>query len=289
MAPTPEYVEHPPPPGLRDVVACFWTTRGVYPPGTSLHHRVLPDGCMDVLVDVGAGRADVIGTMTRALEVRQSGPVDLLGVRFRPGAAPAFLGLPADECVDGREDLAEVWGVEAARLLDALLETPDAAERLTRLARTLETRRPGASVDRLVGTAVRRLDRRPTPSVEALADGLGVSRRTLERRFRTAVGLSPWQLARVARLQRAVACILTDPGDLSGAAHATGFHDQPHMNREFREMVGLPPGAWLEERRTAVASVQDTTSPGSRSSGRERAATAGASLSPPFDPSGVSP
>lgn len=205
---------------------------------------------MDVIFDLSAARADVIGTMTRPLDVRQSGTVDLLAVRFRPGAAPALLGVPADVCVDDRLELDAAWGSAAGTLLDRLGEAPSPARRLEVLDDSWTARLEASPPDRLVLEAAGRLaDVRPL-AVDELSDALGVGRRTLERRFRTAVGLSPWHLARVERFRRAVHLLLTGSGDLSRAAYSAGYHDQPHMTRDFRELAGDPPGAWLEARRS---------------------------------------
>jgi AraC-like DNA-binding protein len=242
--PPPRYAEHLPSPALRSVVECYWTTQGVHPPGTSLEHRVLPDGCMDVIFDLGSSRADVIGTMTRPLDVRQDGTVDLLGVRFRPGAAPAALGIPADACVDASVELGEAWRDEAPALLDRLGNRTDSGERLAVLDRALELRFARTPPDALVLAAARSLGRDPPPSVAELSDALGVGRRTLERRFRAGVGLSPWQLARVERLRRAVSLLGRRRLGLSRVALAAGYHDQPHMNRDFRELAGLTPAAY---------------------------------------------
>src|SRR5687768_17728539 len=96
----PHYREFPPEPLLAGFVECFWTSTVRAAPRTSSFYRVLPDGCMDLLFDfsaVGRARASVIGTMTRPLTVITTGPVDLLGVRFRPGGLSVFLTLDATE------------------------------------------------------------------------------------------------------------------------------------------------------------------------------------------------
>src|SRR6266545_3200550 len=107
------YREFPPGPFLAAAVECFWTSTVLTAPRASSFHRVLPDGCMDLLFDftaVGRRRASVIGTMTRPLTVTTSGPVDLLGVRFRPGGLAAFVTLDAAELTDTRVDLTDFWG-----------------------------------------------------------------------------------------------------------------------------------------------------------------------------------
>ncbi|MFY0538256.1 DUF6597 domain-containing transcriptional factor [Nannocystis pusilla] len=78
------YREHPAPRELADVVDAFWT-RSVAAPQDGRSYRVLPDGCIDVIVHlVGSPRVEVVGAMTRALVV-PDGPSDIVAVRFRPG------------------------------------------------------------------------------------------------------------------------------------------------------------------------------------------------------------
>src|SRR4051812_47205484 len=105
--PVERYAELAPPPALRERVACGWIVRGRH---GELGHRVLPDGCTD-LVWVGGGLF-LVGPMTTA----QSGTsAEASGVRLKPGAA-RLLGLPASDLLDVRVDVAEAWGRSGAEL-----------------------------------------------------------------------------------------------------------------------------------------------------------------------------
>jgi hypothetical protein len=48
---SPHYREFPPGPLLAGLVECFWTSTVRTAPKSSSFHRVLPDGCMDLLFD----------------------------------------------------------------------------------------------------------------------------------------------------------------------------------------------------------------------------------------------
>jgi methylphosphotriester-DNA--protein-cysteine methyltransferase len=76
--------------------------------------------------------------------------------------------------------------------------------------------------------------------VSEVGGRLGVSARTLERRFRRQVGMGPKLFARLARFQE-VLRQGSGRTDLPGLALDAGYYDQPHLLRDFREFVGLAP------------------------------------------------
>ncbi|MEU6144730.1 AraC family transcriptional regulator [Streptomyces sp. NPDC047081] len=90
------------------------------------------------------------------------------------------------------------------------------------------------------------------PTLERLAADLGVSAFSLLRAFRDAYGMPPHTWLTDARVRRALRLLDggTSPAE---AAVAVGFTDQPHLNRHFARIVGVPPGAYQRERKN----VQD--------------------------------
>ena len=78
---------------------------------------------------------------------------------------------------------------------------------------------------------------------------IGISARSLERRFREMIGVHPKTLCRIARFQYTLS-LLNRQTDIAAAdlVYAGGFFDQPHLLREFRQLAGLLPSAWVAER-----------------------------------------
>lgn len=86
------------------------------------------------------------------------------------------------------------------------------------------------------------------PTLERLAADLGSSPFALLRAFRDTYGMPPHAWLTDARVRRARG--LLDAGTAPAeAAVAVGFTDQPHLNRHFTRIVGVPPGAYQRERR----------------------------------------
>jgi AraC-like DNA-binding protein len=86
-------------------------------------------------------------------------------------------------------------------------------------------------------------------SIGALATELGWSHRRLIARFREQIGLAPKTVARVFRFDRAVAALGSSASrGLAEIAFDCGYFDQAHLNRDFRELAGTTPTAFLGSR-----------------------------------------
>jgi AraC-like DNA-binding protein len=239
------YREVEPHPALQPFVDRLWMRDGLAGPGggeSAETARILPDGCIDLLLSLDGGPGVAVGTMTRASEVEVRPGHRVVAVRFRPAGAAPFLRVAAHELTDRRvrlDDLGLPWLRD--RPLDPRLSCVAA---LATLERALLARLPAVSApERRVAAAVRALFGEAPPAVEPLARDLGISRQHLGRAFRDQVGVGPKLLARIARVQRAVRCL--QGGQLSSlaqAAAAAGYFDEAHMDRDFRELVGVTPG-----------------------------------------------
>lgn len=227
------YREWPPPVGVRQTLACIWMRRG---DGASV--RVLPDGCADIVWKPGVG-AFVAGPDTGPVLSPTSPGELVLGVRLRPGAGGAVLGVPLSELRDLRVPLADL-GLDAADEFHGGLDPATALRRLEAAATRLASMRPP---DHAVQAAFIRLTN-PRQRVEMLADDLGFSERQLRRRFHAAVGYGPKTLQRVLRLQRFRTLASSD---LVHAALDAGYADQAHLTRECGALTGLTPAALLAE------------------------------------------
>lgn len=242
------YRELPPPPSLTDYVECFWT-RELAPASTSDGvARVLPDGCVDFILEIGSSNPTpiAVGTMTRPLVLGARAPHEFLGVRFRPGRAYAMLGLPVAELTDQRVPLADVWR-HVEQLVEEVAGAASTPERVLVLARALERRLldappPVPAVDAAVRSIVASGG---AIEIATLGPAIGVTRQHLARAFARWVGVSPKTFARVVRLQRLLE-VLRAARDPQWSALATwaGYYDQSHLVAEFKELTGLTPSAW---------------------------------------------
>jgi AraC-like DNA-binding protein len=189
------------------------------------------------------GRLLVAGPDTHAY-LPEGAPSRWAGVRFFPGTAPALLGVPAHELRDQRVDLAELWpSSEVRRLAGHIAAAVDPVNALEEVAleRAADAEPPDPQLLHLVAA----LDAgRP---VATTADELGLGVRQLHRRSLAAFGYGPKTLARVLRLQRALA-LARDGVPFAETAVRAGFADQAHLARDVRELAGTTLGELVGHR-----------------------------------------
>ena len=208
-------------------------------------------------------RAFVSGYDAGPATIAHDGTQRGVALDLTPRGARLLLGLPAAELSGICVSLDEVVGAVGERLSSRLEEASAWTQRFALLDEELLAlagrRRIGeprpevvAAWDQIVATG-------GTVEVGALAADLGWSRRHLGERFRAELGLTPKVAARVVRFERARRLLLRpERPALADVANLTGYFDQAHLNRDFRDLAGCSPTTWLAEE---LPSVQDPGAP----------------------------
>ena len=249
------YREYAPPRALTHALSCVWVS--VTPAGGAPPTRVLPDACTDLIWRAGTGLS-LAGPDTGPVLVPSPPGSVIAGVRFRPGAGSAALGLPLSALLDQQLDPAVLRtglpGGRGASLVTQVhggLAPQEAVHRLVRLTGEMVA---GAPPDPLVTAAAQQLGQAGA-RVGLVARHLGISERQLHRRCVAAVGYGPVLLRRVLRFRRVVSRIDASGAldDLAGLAAEAGYADQAHLTRESHDLAGLPPAALARLRRAPAA------------------------------------
>ncbi|MBF6452990.1 AraC family transcriptional regulator [Nocardia cyriacigeorgica] len=176
------------------------------------------------------------------------------GLRFRPATASAWLGVPASELMGQRVDLAEFLGARARRLAGRV-DATSAEATIASLARLLAVERDSRTTDPAMLAAYRLIERGTPPQAQLipfLGRALGLSERTLRRRFDESFGYGPKTLDRILRFQRFRRLTAAAPGtSIAELAAAAGYSDQPHLIRESRKLTAHTPAELVAGRPAA--------------------------------------
>src|SRR5262245_32747372 len=186
------YREAPPPAELASHIACLWTQ--TVRTDRPYVHRVLPDGCIDIIWH--SGTLHVAGADTGPFLAHVLPGLRIAAVRLRPGMAPAALAIRAHGLRADRVERAATWRAHAEALSDQIAAS-DQRTATHSVAHEVKRRLPAAAdpldpVAAAVGALVwRRLD------VRQYADHIGLSERQLRRRSVAAFGYGPKTLQRI--------------------------------------------------------------------------------------------
>ena len=189
-------------------------------------------------------RSFVAGLHDRYAVVDSTGAADCLQVDFAPLGAYRFFGAPMHQLAHTTTAFGDIVGSAAEHLLSRLYEAPTWAERFSLLDVCIAERMAQArALPEAVVWAYRQLEgSHGAMSVSGLAAEIGWSRKRLLRGFREHVGLPAKTLARVFRFHCAMEMFEgAERVRLSDVAAYSGYADQSHMSREFRELAGWSP------------------------------------------------
>ncbi len=248
------------PPALAGAVELLWAFEGA---SVAPRKRVLPNGCLELIVNLsapyrlvrGAGpetlRAGWVGGLLDGpIIVEQPDRQCAVGARLRPAGALALLRRPLQEITGRQVDLGDLVGRDGDALIDACAGATSLVERLRRLADWIAGRiaRAPAADPAVAWCAARIVETGGGVGIAALRERTGLSKGRLAAAFREQVGMLPKRYARVVRFRRVLGMLQAGVQPLVEVALAAGYCDQAHMSTEFRALAGMTPGAFVAAR-----------------------------------------
>ncbi|AHH21152.1 putative transcriptional regulator, AraC family [Nocardia nova SH22a] len=241
-------------------------------PGTAITVILTIDEPIDVPVcshpDQPGGRWDALagGLTLRPTLIAHNGYQHGIQLAVTPLGARALFGIPAGELGEWLVDLSDLLGPEAERVRERIAATSDWRVRFAVLDEVFGARAAAVDPRRLEQDAnLRRAWRLLTdpagaPAVGGVARDIGWSRRHLAGRFTAEFGITPKEAARLTRFEVSHRMLRRPEVSVAEVAAATGYYDQAHMAREWRELAGAPPSVWRA--REVFPFVQDDRPPG---------------------------
>ncbi|WP_259014498.1 AraC family transcriptional regulator [Emticicia fluvialis] len=239
------YQEWAPHERLLPFVYCYWELKTVQPLQDAFVYRVVADGCIDIYFEINnPADAYVMGFCRQFTEFPLGNVFHYVGIRFLPAQFPQLFGVDAAGLSNRYLPLADVLP-QMAGLMAALPPGMAGMETLRHrldayLLRHLAHFVPDFD-NRLYGAIGLILQNCGVLNVEKDLD-TGISARQLRRLFEFYVGDTPKTFARVVRFQH---ILRARPSSQSLHKNPlffdTGYYDQAHFIKEFRNFYGVTP------------------------------------------------
>ncbi|KXH84360.1 helix-turn-helix domain-containing protein [Chryseobacterium kwangjuense] len=257
-----DYQTFPPRPELSSLIKCYWTLES---PEEEIPRQqtIVPDGCMEMIFHYGdlykqymeygqavvQPRSCVFGQLTKPLVIEPTGTTGIFSVRFHFEGFIPFASIPIKEMDDKAISLEKLFGEEGIALEKNILESETTAEKINLVEEFLLKKLDATAIDRVLQSTIDTiLTANGKISINELSQLTNINRRQLERKFSSAVGLSPKQLSKTIRLQSTLKLLLSKEfANLTALAHESEFYDQAHFIKDFKEFTGLTPKEFYGE------------------------------------------
>lgn len=183
----------------------------------------------------------LFGAQQRRFPVRCVGPIVAAGFAIRPGGWFGFSDVPADALADRLVPIAPGRWHDSLRW--ACADVYDHEQTFARLHQVVRDQLVvrGAVADLLSARFERIARVDPTRPVTEIAAELGISGRRLDRAVRQHFGHLPKTVMRRSRFLDMAAVMRGLAVPSADELAELRFYDASHLNREFREFVGMTP------------------------------------------------
>jgi AraC-like DNA-binding protein len=242
---------------LSTLIKCYWTLESPKEE-TPEKQIIVPDGCMEMIFHYGdlyrqymengtsiiQPKCFVFGQLTRPLEIEPTGETGIFSVRFHSNGFLPFTTIPIKDMENRTVSLVEMFEKDGIDIEQKILTATSTSERIQLIEAFLLHRLTDIkTIDRIVKSTVDMiLTANGQLSVEELSKQTRINRRQLERKFSSAIGLSPKQLSKTIRLQATLKMLLGKKfTSLTSLAYVNEYYDQAHFIKDFKELTGFTP------------------------------------------------
>jgi len=246
-----------PPDHLQSVVKYFWAFESSGARDAEKTFSAIVDGCPGVIMvqaendnfrDEQKKKLPEIflyGQTAAPVRFSASGNVGAVGICFQPHALKSVFGMDAHELTNACLDLDIFSSKKQGKLSERLFDVKGIEGRIDLLSHYLaeKVQNNPYAIDAATHHAISRIVQSfGNVSLQQVQQELNLSERTLERKFKQAVGVSPKLFARIVRFQQSLDQLRQNQYDkLSDVAYGNDYADQSHFIRVFKEFTGFTP------------------------------------------------
>jgi AraC-like DNA-binding protein len=256
-----------PPAYLRDYVEYFWTLDSTKGQSDPLKFATIADGSPGLIFQVsssGFAYQDekqlpaiyLYGQTTACSQILLPSNFQTIGVYFYPHALKSVFGLDAWELTDNCLDLTLFSTLKEYNLTERLLNLSCASQRIevlcSYLYKLIVLHNNGVD-DKVKYMLANIKNMHENLPLRHLRQDLGWSERTLERKFKEQVGISPKLFTKITQFQKALNILRSENYHrLTDVAYENFYADQSHFIRSFKEFTSLTPNQYLRNSKELV-------------------------------------
>ncbi len=188
-------------------------------------------------------KALIAGQIRNYFYLENTGATGMFAIKFQPWALKVLFDLDMQELTDNavgiKNDLSKLLTPLKQIAYDDMPFTDKVAKCEVWFENFMENR-PEANT-KVIQAAKKIIENKGGITLQELCDIVGVSQRSLERYFKSYIGVSPKFYCRIIRFSSIFELLNEEKVDWSDVSYLAGFYDQSHFIKNFKEFTGEEP------------------------------------------------
>jgi len=233
-------------PDLAPLVEQFWLVDWDLRGQPSHTQQNWPDPNMHLVISKQGTK--VLGPISKKYLHNMQGQGRIIGVKFNLGVLAKSLPCSIDKAVDIEFRAADIFKFEQQKLIENTFHAKSDKAVVEHLSHELQnyTHKIAPAILTVQTLAKQIKEDSEINRVEILAERSHHSVRSLQRMFKTYVGLSPKWMIRKYRLHHALEMLESEQLSLAELASNLGYADQSHLIRDFNEFLDITPNKYAQ-------------------------------------------
>ncbi len=244
-----KYSEYKPPAALSAYVEKIWVFDSIINSADEPHFRLIPDYTSSIIVIISGKNESLqmfaTGPNTQNIPFETFNKQVTFGYRSFTGIIPLLLKSPPSVFLNKKIDLTYFF---SGKVINTLLQKLSHIEAIKEKVNVLNNffipyfKNMNFAEDELTGVTNKIISSEGKLKLEDLYPSLNISPRQFQRNFTKRTGLTPKEFARVVRFHKVTRKLVKNNFRHFDTLVESGYYDQSHYYREFRELMGMLPG-----------------------------------------------
>ena len=247
---------------IKNLVCFFWEFEGLYSEREPYEH-VLTASISPKLAFLYSGMMQTQQNNTRSplfksgfqcqtqvhLQISATSKVGIFGIYFQPFAIPLLFGTPAHVLTNLNIEISDLLGNEGSALEERIMTCNNTDERVRTVTSFLAKKiKDDIRFNKdIIATVDFITHHKGNVDMRELVSKNFLSQRQFERKFKSLIGFSPKLFSKIVRFEACLSHAVSINQPLGRLALDSGYYDQSHMIRDFKEFSGKHPRSYLSE------------------------------------------
>lgn len=252
------YFQKEPCPDLASIIKSYWTIDGQEDISIN-REKIIPDGYPEMIFHYKdpyrsniKGESEqqekyiIAGQVRNHFYLENTGAYGMFAIKFQPWALKALFDIDMNQLTD------KVIPIESdmLELINPVKQNAIGSDSFDAKVKAIEdwfleylTTKP-ISLNNGIKATQLIIDKNGSIDIDAVLDSTGISERTLERIFRSHIGLSPKFYSRIIRFAHIFNLVKESEVNWSKITYQAGYYDQSHFIKNFKEFTGEDPSSY---------------------------------------------